>query len=195
MIPPTSLSNYEIVTMAVFLLGGDVRQVDTEDIAVKANEIAPGRFTWRKYPNQISIDSVRKRIWDACQADKGALLFGSEGEGWGLTPAGLTFAKKNSSRLGTAGLERRPMNAKERNWQRRERERMLCTDAFAKFSSNRTDDISLREAEEFFRVDAYVTGDTREQKIMRAVTAFGSDDDLRDAVTVLAEKVRKGEKQ
>jgi hypothetical protein len=41
------LSNHEIVTLAVYLLGGDTQHVDTEDIAVKANEIAPRRFTWR----------------------------------------------------------------------------------------------------------------------------------------------------
>lgn len=47
-----TLSNNEIVTLAVFLLGGDSHCVDTEDVAVKVNEIAPGRFTWRKYPDQ-----------------------------------------------------------------------------------------------------------------------------------------------
>ena len=39
------LSNHEIVTLAVYLLGGDTQHVDTEAIAVKVNELAPGRFT------------------------------------------------------------------------------------------------------------------------------------------------------
>ena len=38
------LNNQEIVTLSVFLLGGDTALIDTEDIAVKANELAPGRF-------------------------------------------------------------------------------------------------------------------------------------------------------
>jgi hypothetical protein len=53
------LSNHEIVTLAAYLLGGDTQYVDTEDVAVKANELAPGRFTWRKYRNQINIENVR----------------------------------------------------------------------------------------------------------------------------------------
>jgi hypothetical protein len=54
-----ALSNHEIVTTAVYLLGGDRQHVDTENVAVKANELAPGRFTWRKYRDQISIREPR----------------------------------------------------------------------------------------------------------------------------------------
>ena len=49
-----SLPNHEIVTLAVYLLGGERQRVDTEDIAVKANELASGRFTWRRYPGWSS---------------------------------------------------------------------------------------------------------------------------------------------
>ena len=66
-----SLANHEIVTLAVYLLGGDTQRVDTEDVAVKANALAGGRFTWRKYPDQINIDAVRKRLWDAAKPEKG----------------------------------------------------------------------------------------------------------------------------
>ncbi len=41
----TALANHEIVTLAVYLLGGETQRADTEDIAVKANELVPGRFT------------------------------------------------------------------------------------------------------------------------------------------------------
>ena len=70
-------SNIEIVTIAVYLLGGDSKYVDTEDIAIKTNELAPGRFTWRKYPEQINIDNVRKRLSDAKNVKKGGFLLGS----------------------------------------------------------------------------------------------------------------------
>ncbi len=188
-----ALSNYEIVTLAVFLLGGDAHRTDTEDIAVKANELAPGRFAWRKYRNQIDIDSVRKRIWDASQPEKGGFLYGSEREGWGLTPAGLLFAKENHSLLKKADLERKPMNLKERNAERRERERLLSSDAFAKFASNQADAISLQEAESFFRVDAYVTGDARTEKILRAKNRFGDDAELGPLIRLLESKLSKGE--
>src|SRR6266581_8340933 len=93
-----SLANHEIVTLAVYLLGGDTQRVDTEDIAIKANELAPGRFTWRKYPNQINIDTVRKRLWDARKDEKGGLVIGNEKDGWQLTENGVKFAKRTKRR-------------------------------------------------------------------------------------------------
>jgi hypothetical protein len=59
------LSNHEIVTLAVYLLGGGTHHIDTEDIAIRANALAPGRFTWRKYPGQINIENVRTFLSDA----------------------------------------------------------------------------------------------------------------------------------
>ena len=57
------------------------------------------------------------------------------------------------------------------------------------------DTVTTREAEEFFRIDAYVTNNSREQKITRALSAFGNDEELGSAVKLLAEKVRTGRKQ
>jgi hypothetical protein len=55
------IPNHELVVVAAFLAGAQSRLIDTEDIAIKANELAPGRFTWRKYKDQINIETVRKR--------------------------------------------------------------------------------------------------------------------------------------
>jgi hypothetical protein len=187
-----ALSNHEIVTLAVYLLGGDSKRIDTEDIAVKANELAPGRFNWRKYRDQISIDAVRKRLWDASRLQKGGYLIGSERDGWALTPAGVSFANKKQGVLAKANLTRTPLNTKERNLIRRERERMLSSDAFTKFSSNQADTISLQEAESFFRVDAYVTGDARMEKILRTKNRFGDDAELGQLIGLLESKLSKG---
>lgn len=187
-----SLSNHEIVTLAVYLLGGDTKRIDTEDIAVKANELAPGRFTWRKYRDQISIDAVRKRLWDASRLQKGGYLFGSERDGWTLTPAGVTFANAKNGFLAKANLTRTPLNSNERNLIRRERERMLSSDAFAKFSSNQANTILQHEAESFFRVDAYVTGAARMEKILRTKNRFGDDAELGPLIKLLESKLSKG---
>lgn len=72
-----ALANHEIVTLAVYLLGGDTQRIDVEDVAVKANDLAPQRFTWRKYPNQINLEAVRKRLWDARKSKKGGYLAGA----------------------------------------------------------------------------------------------------------------------
>lgn len=58
------LSNSETVLVAVYLLRGDSNSVDTEDVAVKANELAPGAFTWRKYRDQINLEIVRVVLYN-----------------------------------------------------------------------------------------------------------------------------------
>jgi len=188
------LSNHEIVTLAVYLLGGDTQYVDTEDIAVKANEIAPGRFTWRKYSDQINIENVRAFLSDAKKEKNGAFLRGAGKDGWLLTESGAAFAKARVDSLENVDLSRERLSVKDRRWLQHERTRMLHSEAFAKFSIGKTDAITTQEAESFFRLDVYVTGNAREDKIVRALNVFGSDPELGPAVKTLAPKVRTGGK-
>lgn len=71
------LTQSQIVTLAVYLLGGDQQAVDTEDAAIKAHELAPGRFSWRKDPEQIHLELIRVYLSNAKEAHKGALVVGS----------------------------------------------------------------------------------------------------------------------
>lgn len=188
-----TFSNHEIVTLAVYLLGGDSWYIDTEDVAIKANEIAPGRFTWRKYPDQINIDAIRKRLSDAKKREKGGYLLGSFRNGWLLTEKGLKFAKERIRDLDGIDLSRKPLSRKERQWHRSERARLLATEAFKKFKSDGVNAITRQEAEAFFRIDDYVVGKARERKIVRILNTFGDDPELGRALKVLAGKVRGGE--
>ncbi len=188
------LSNHEIVTLAVYLLGGDTQYVDTEDVAVKANEIAPGRFTWRKYSDQINIENVRAFLSDAKKDKNGGFLRGAGKDGWLLTESGAAFAKAGVASLENVDLSRERLSVKDKTWLQHERIRMLGCEAFAKFSSGMMDAITTQEAESFFRLDVYVTGNAREDKIVRALNAFGSDPELGPAVKTLAPKVRTGGK-
>ena len=93
------LKNHELVTLAVYLVGGDLHEADTEDVAVKVNELAPGRYTWRKYRDQINIEIIRAFLSDAKKSKYGALLNGTGSVGWLLTEAGLEFAKSHVDRV------------------------------------------------------------------------------------------------
>jgi hypothetical protein len=62
----------DIITVAAFLLGAERKPVDMEDIAVKANEIAPKRFSWQKYKDQIDLELIYKHLWNLTQPDYGA---------------------------------------------------------------------------------------------------------------------------
>ncbi len=182
-------SNHQIVVIATYLVGGDAQRVDTEDIAVKASEIAPRRFTWRKYPEQINIEAVRKRLWDACKPDKGGYILGSEKDGWLLTEAGVRFARKSAK---TFAGSRKRLSLRERTWLRSERDRLLSSDAFLKYK-DREGSITKRDAEGFFRIDNYVNAEARERKLLRIVNAFGDDSELGPAVRRFAAIVRGGQ--
>lgn len=190
-----SFSNIEIVTLAVYLLGGKTNFIDTEDIAVKSNELASGRFTWLKYPDQINIEKIRKSLSDAKRQKKGGYILGSHKDGWRLTEAGLNFSKKRINDLEHVNISRPPINKKELAYYNREKIRMLSTKAYEKISNNDADAITIPEAEAFFRIDDYVKGEIRRQKIERIITTFNDDPDLNSVIQILAERVRKNDRQ
>lgn len=188
----SELANHEIVTLAVYLVGGESQPVDTEDVAMKAAELAPGRFSWRKYPDQINIESVRKRLWDATKPER-SLLIGSERQGWQLTVAGATFAHDQAANLSNLELARPRVNKAEQKWIHSERVRLMATDAFQALSANDGSAVSRQQAEAFFRLDAYVVGTARSRKIARIVNAFGEDPELGRVVKKLADLLEDGE--
>lgn len=185
-----ALSNHEIVTLAVYLLGGESQHVDTEDIAVKANELAPGRLTWRRYPDQINLELVRVFLSDAKKPQNGAYLIGTGKKGWMLTEDGLAFAQKRVSDLDAKDLSRKALTHGEKSWRRNERVRMLSTDAFGKIQTGRSKEVTVQEAQAFFRIDDYVVGEAREAKIVRILNAFGDDPELAPVIEVLASIAR-----
>ncbi len=186
-----SLSNHEIVTIATYLVGGDVRHVDTEDVAIKANELAPGRFTWRKYRDQINLEIIRVYLSDAKKLAKGGYLLGSGNDGWLLTEAGLRFAKSQVRDLPGIDLSRRSLSQREQQQHRLERVRMLSSEAYGKFRAGDIDSVTIQEAEAFFRLNEYVVGKARQQKVARMVNTYADDPELGDAIKVLVRRIRE----
>ena len=187
-----SLANHELVVLATYLAGGANAASDTEDIAVKANELAPGRFTWRKYSDQINIDTVRKRLWDATKPEKGSYLIGSERTGWRLTKAGFDFAHRQINNLSLSAVSKPRKSKNESASQTREIKRLIQEDAFLKFRNGRQDEITRSDAERFFRIDDYVTGKSRMAKVERFRIIADRNSELLDAINFLSELVREG---
>jgi len=185
-----SFANHEIVTLAVYILGGESKEIDTEDIAMKVNELAPGRFNWRKYHDQINIENVRTFLSDAKKIKNGAYLLGSGKKGWLLTEKGVTFAKQNLKELNNTILTRKSISQEERRWMHREKSRMLTHPVLEKMKHDQ-DMITVQEAESFFRVDDYITGTAREKRIVRILNTYRDDPDIGKAVVILAGKVPK----
>lgn len=186
----SDLNNVGLVVLAVFLAGGDGAYVDTEDVAVNAAKLAPGRFSWRKYPEQINIDTVRKRLWDAAKLADDKLLSGSERQGWILTATGVNFCRENEARLSKVPEFRARQGRQEQVWATRERVRLVGEIAYQKWRDGLSDSISAVEAERFFRIDDYVIGKSRKARIERAIAAFQSDESLGAAIADISKLVR-----
>jgi hypothetical protein len=178
-----SLANHEVVTIAVFLLRGDIQLVETEDVAVKAAEVAPGRFSWRKYPEQINFESVRRRLTTA--ADDYGYVIGSQRDGWRLTDKGREFAEAAAERLEVAE-QRRPLSLREKQWRSRERERMLSSHAYSAFTKGDNSSFTVEDAERFFRIDEHVSAQQRKARVERALVFFSDDDELGALVAAMA---------
>lgn len=184
-----SFANHEIVTFAVYILGGQSKEIDTEDVAIKVNELAPGRFTWRKYQDQINIENVRTFLSDAKKVKNGSYLLGSGKKGWLLTERGVVFAKQHLTKMQDSNLARAPLSREERRWNNLERARMLTHPIMSKLRSQSSDMVTAQEAESFFRVDDYVTGMARKKRISRIVNTFRDDPEIGHVVISLSGKV------
>src|SRR5438128_1542724 len=87
----TNPRQFQLAAVAVYLLGGAERSIDTEDIAHKCHELAPSMFSWQKYKDQINLELVRVSLSDAKKEKNGRLLSGSGREGWRLSSMGLDW--------------------------------------------------------------------------------------------------------
>jgi hypothetical protein len=188
--PP--LSNVEVVTIAVYQLGGMTCAVDMEDVAVTTNTLAPGRFTWRKFADQISLQDVRFALENATRSQCGYVL-GDSKKGWMLTESGALFARENIRRLNTVDLTRDRSTPAQKKWKRRERERILASDAYLKIRDGRAGEVTRHEANSFFRIDEYVSAESRKRKITRLVNVFRDDVEIGPVVVELAKQVKAGE--
>lgn len=180
----------QVVALALFELGGGGKVLDTEDIAMRAHDIAPGRFAWRKYPEQINLELIRVALSDARKAENGGLVTGTGRTGWSLTPAGQGWAEVNAGRLlrGDLGKERAERSAgsiDERRWQR-ERARMLTSDAWRQWSGPDGSRMTREAAHDLFRIDRYAVGRARELKVNRLSEMFGADEELAPFIAAAA---------
>ena len=187
----------EVVTLAVYLLGGERHTIDTEDVATKAHELAPGRFSWRKYPDQINLELVRVYLSAAKHSDRGAWLAGSGRRGWTLTPSGLKWAEKASKKLLSTDLsasrEQSQVGSVDENRWRRERERISATSAWQRWTGGQKD-IPIRDVAEVFRIDSYSTGRLRDLKINRLHTLFKNDAEMLSFIETLAGIIQEYDK-
>lgn len=187
-----SLTRPEAVTLALYALGGADTAADTEDIAVRVAELAPGMFAWRKYPDLIDKELVRVALSDA-RLKKHWVVGSHDRGGWLLTPSGQELARGSEALLEGAKEVRR--SGRDERQRERERVRLTSSAAFERIRAGDLDGITTDEADAFFRINVYVEGQARERKIARIENQFADDPELGKAVRTLAALARTRETQ
>ena len=171
-------SKPELVTIAVALLDGDTAHVDCEDIALKVNDIAPGRFNWRKYPEHIDLSVVSYALQDAKKTRYGGLVVGNNPKGWMLSPAGLRWIKTVDLDAVHDEVATKHRKASISANQELERNRLLNTKAYNLFVEGKSKEISVHDFYEFARVNEYFQIKTRQRRYALIANAVSDDNTL-----------------
>jgi hypothetical protein len=193
-----SLRQYHVVTAALHQLGGASRAIDTEDVAVRAFELAPELFRWQKYPHQINLELVRVALSDAKKPKNGALTSGAGRSGWRLTQRGLAWAQQatvagpiEASQGGTRS--RRTAGSVDVVRRNREQRRIELSPAWVAWKEGQP--IAPRDARSLFRIDQYTTDEMVELKVVRLMDMPWSDPGIKKYLADAAEVLRRGDVQ
>ncbi len=184
-----------MVAVAVYLLDGGRRSVDTEDIAVKCHELAPALFSWQKHKDQINLELGRVSLSGAKKLKNGGLLTGSGREGWRLSSKGLDWlATKTSAQIRNFRNKIRQGGSKAGSIDsvRRQRERNRIVSSEAWHDWREQGSLSLRHARQVFRIDEYTTEKMLEIKIARLRAMFENDAEVTKFLEEAGHELLKG---
>lgn len=188
MISSNTFSNAQIATIAVAQLGGKEQSVDGEDVAIAVNRIAPGRFSWRKYPQYIDLAAVYDALNDAKKQRNGELILGSRKDGWMLSAAGISWIRKQKLVKGDiVQPSRTRRNASSENLAV-EQTRMQMTQAYHLFHENRKEEISKEDYFQFAKINEYFKEKAKERRYAVIESAVSTNAELNAVWQFLKQK-------
>ncbi len=158
-----------------------------EDIAIKNKELFPTFFTWSKYKENIDLRQVMRSL---DQLKRDGFILGSNTKSWTLTQEGITTAEKLFSSI--------DKNVKPKKFRKgidfykREKQRILISDAYQKYSSNSPQEITERDLKYLFRIDGYNSSkDSINRNKERLFKACLGDDNLNNFLNLTIELLKK----
>lgn len=181
----SAIRNDQITLVALLQLGGAIDAVDTEDIAIEADKIAPGRFRWRKFPEHIDLGLVRNGLQDA---RKRGLTTGGALKGWTLTEEGRHEAESVDFDIGPDSSRER-LTLQQKAWITRERSRLVKDQVFQRAVHDGVAALSEREILKLFRIDEYVPLDQRASRLKQFCIAFSGDPEVGPIVKAMERRV------
>ncbi len=176
-----SLSNIHLVTIALGNLDGHEQPVDSEDVAVHVNDLAPGKFSWRKYPEYIDLQVVNQSLQDARRERNGSLVTGSSSKGWMLSATGMEWFKnfgfESTNDVKGAVQYRRGSIMRSQDLERR---RLKDTQAYVLFCEAKQTQITRNEFFEFAKINEYFPLKARARRYAFIESAVAGHDELQD---------------
>jgi len=180
------LSNQEIVTVAIYALGSGVGTFDIETIAIKADELAPGRFRWKTRPDLISDSNT----WDALSnaRKKGYILQQAaqkNTDSYLLTEEGVKFSEKNISKIKEFDQSKMRISVSKEIYENT-KNRLIATEAYQKAKNLKLDQITIKEFNQFFRLNDYMKNTQKEEKIQKIKNLFIHEKEFKKLIDKVA---------
>lgn len=179
------LRNDQVAIVALLSLGGDRTPIDTEDIAVCSDELAPGRFRWRKFKEHIDLGLVRNGLQDA---RKKGLATGGALRGWTLTETGIAEARSLLPRVSDPSTRER-LAIEQKQWETRERTRLLTEPSFRRALEGGADALTKRDILRLFRLDEYASKERMTERTRRFSGAFIDDPAMKRTLSDLIRRL------
>ena len=181
------LRNSDLVVLALFAIEGDRSPVHIEHIAHKVSQLAPGRFNWRHYPEQIDIERVRVRLSENKKPENGRRVDGGGRDGWWLTAAGVKWAKSATKAFAPVHQARAPIDRSVDRRRNLETDRIQSLPAWQKYHAVPIETATTSEAEAVFRIDEYVEGARRRHLVDRTLSLFTAEPEFYEFVQGMAD--------
>ncbi|MDB2514975.1 hypothetical protein N9X11_01080 [Candidatus Pelagibacter bacterium] len=193
------LSNQEIVTVAIYALGSGVGTFDIETIAIKADELAPGRFRWKTRPDLISDSNT----WDALSnaRKKGYILQQAkvfkggkkekDTDSYLLTEEGIKFSEKNRNIVKDFDQSKMRISVSKELYENT-KNRLIATEAYQKAKNSKENEITIKEFNNFFRINDYMKNIQKEQKIQKILNLFIHEKEFKEVIKKIIKSLTKG---
>ena len=188
------LSNQEIVTVAIYVLGSGIGTFDIETIAKKADELAPGRFRWKTDPNMISdsntwdaLSNARKKVFILQQANE------KNTHSYLITEEGVKFSEKNINKIKDFNQSKIRIPVSKEIYDNT-KNRLITTAAYQKAKNSKLNEITKREYNDFFRLNDYMKNAQKQEKIQKMKNLFISDKDFKKVIDQVADNHLHGGK-
>ncbi len=187
------IKNIELVTIALYELGGARKFIDTEDIAVRADGIDNERFKWRNKKYKIYIDKglIIESLNAARVRKIGAFVKGNDKQGWILTTIGLEFCKLSKHKFNGKIIRKKRLSKIEKKYLLREENRIVNTDAYRKFTDNDNKNITENDIKILFKVNDYTSLKDLDKRIIDLLDNFKDQDKIYQLINNYKKEVKK----